>query len=198
MTETKSFIDSMSSKVNVGMDEVVYAFVAKYEDRLFEKKGVLQKRLKKTKQELTDLTNRLRSSIDTSQYERTIPVLDLTSRVERVEVVWESGCYDGPNFKPAIRVNINIEDNVAGRRPARLKKVVEFPISTNDVNRHKELNEKVSDLSAELTEVLTLIKTVSRKERQVRGRIAEMKLKDSGYEGLLNSPDLLALVQLDD
>jgi hypothetical protein len=45
-------------------------------------------------------------------------------------------------------------------------------------------------------EVLTLIKSVSRKERQIRGKISEMKLEQSGFADLMNNTEILQLVQV--
>jgi hypothetical protein len=48
-----------------------------------------------------------------------------------------------------------------------------------------------------MAEVITGIQSVSRKERQIRGKIAAEKLQASGYDALMQSPELLKLIAVD-
>jgi len=65
-------LTSMTSDVNVGMDEVVSVFVSRYETQLFDKKDELGKNIKTVKGELTDLDKRLIASVNKEDYNNTI------------------------------------------------------------------------------------------------------------------------------
>lgn len=187
-----SAVSAMSANVNIGIDEVVSVFVTKYEDQLFDRKTDLSARIKQTKQELTDLENKLKSGVDTSQYESKMPVLGLTSTVESVKVRFNNKLAES---NVAISVKISDDDD-RSRYSGSLTKTFEVSISSADFEENKSLKEKLENLNTELMEVMGLIKSVSRKERQIRGKISEMKLKESGFESLLESEEMLSLVQL--
>lgn len=198
---SKSLVSAMSANVNVGMEEVVSVFVAQYEDNLFEKKKVLSAEIKTTKQDLKDLDKRLETTVETKQFNiAKVPVLNISSKVDEIEVLWVDGGYRAKkNFKPVVRVTIKLKDldkDEDGYR-SEFGKHIDTPIANVDVTTHTSLNETIESLNSELVEVMGLIKSVSRKERQVRGRISAKKLEESGFEGLLNDSEMLALVQLD-
>ncbi len=197
MTSEKA-IAKMTSDVNVGIDEVVSVFVSQYEDNLFTKKKDLSSQIKEVKRSQKDLDTRLKASINTSTYETTIASLGLKSKVEDVDVEWGEGNYrkkSNPSIE--IKVEISDTDKSGDRYHSSMNKTFKFDISKADVKLHKDNKDELESLGNELTEVMGLIKSVSRKERQVRGRISSLKLKDAGYEDLLNDTDILKLVQLD-
>lgn len=185
-------IQQMSSNVNVGLDEVVSVFVSRYETQLFDRKDELGKNIKTIKSELEDLDKRLIGSIDTNPYGITIAVLNITSVVDKVGVEWGKKPEDN-----RVTIHIDVKDNDKSDRYSHsFSKRVTFPTSSKDVKIHDKLNDDLENLKTDLAEVMGLIKSVSRKERQVRGRISEMKLKESGFAGLLDSPELTKLVEL--
>jgi hypothetical protein len=201
---TGKAIELMTSDVNVGIDEVVSVFVSQYEDNLFAKKKELSAEIKRVKKEITALDKRLIADVDRSEYDITVPVLNLKSKVEDVSIIWkgeeDEDDYSSRKVKvSSIVISIEIEDKDKDSDGWRnsITKRVKSKISKTDENLHTALLKEQSSLSSELTEVLGLIKSVSRKERQVRGRISAKKLEASGYEGLLNDSEMLALVQLD-
>lgn len=191
MTE-KNLVESMSANVNVGMDEVVSVFVSRYETALFEKKDDLSDKIKTIKKEQEDLDNRLINSIDKSQYEMTIEPLNVKSNVHEVRVVWSK------DTSPTIKIDIVLKDAAkTGGYHSSLSKAISVKVGKKDISVHDEAVKRLDDLNAELMDVMTKIKAVSRKERQIRGKISEMKLKESGFEGLLENPEMVKLVQLD-
>jgi hypothetical protein len=184
---------AMTTDVNVGMNEVVSVFVAKYEDGLFAKKEELSNRIRVVKGDMTDLVKNLSESVNQSKYETEVEVLGLTTKVTGVEVRWD-GTYKSK--KPFIEVNVGVYDNSSDRDYAAFTKTFNFDISKADVDLNNSLKIELETLNAELMEVMGQIKSVSRKERQIRGKISEMKLEQSGFTELLNNTEMLKLVQL--
>jgi len=183
-------LTSMTSDVNVGMDEVVSVFVSRYETQLFDKKDELGKNIKTVKGELTDLDKRLIASVNKEDYNNTISSLNITTSVEEVGVSWGKK-------ENSINVDIEVKDNDKTNRYSHsFTKTVKLNILDGDIKKHSDLDDSLENLKTELAEVMGLIKAVSRKERQVRGRISEMKLQESGFAGLLDSPELTKLVEL--
>ena len=185
-----SALTSMTSDVNVGMDEVVSVFVSRYETQLFEKKDEVGSNIKFIRNDLSDLDNRLIASIDKEQYNTSIATLNITTKVDEIGVRWGKK----ENY---INVEVEVKDADKNQRySSSFTKNVKVKIMDGDVKLHNDLDDNLENLKTELAEVMGLIKAVSRKERQVRGRISEMKLQESGFAGLLDSPELTKLVQL--
>ncbi len=201
---SKKALQAMTADVNVGIDEVVSVFVSQYEDNLFAKKKELSSEIKRVKSEVKSLDKRLIGSVDRTEYDIKVPVLNLTSKVDEITIVWK-GDEDEDDYRSRkvktssliITLEIKDEDSDGDRYDRSMNKRITKKILKTDENIHTTLLSDLNGLSGELTEVLSLIKSVSRKERQVRGRISARKLEESGYEGLLNDTEMLKLVQLD-
>ena len=185
-----SALTSMTSDVNVGMDEVVSVFVSRYETQLFEKKDEVGSNIKFIRNDLSDLDKRLIASIDKEQYNTSIATLNIATKVDEIGVRWGKK----ENY---INVEVEVKDADKNQRySSSFTKNVKVKILDGDVKLHNSLDDNLENLKTDLAEVMGLIKAVSRKERQVRGRISEMKLQESGFAGLLDSPELTKLVQL--
>jgi hypothetical protein len=186
---SKDLVQDISANVNVGMDEVVSVFVSRYETTLFNKKDELSGKIKVIKNELKDQQTRLEESVNKSHYEVTNDILNISSKVKNVRVDWE---------KSHINIEVNIKDNETekGRYADGFSKTFKIKLEDVEVTTHKERQNEIESLNAELMEVMGLIKSVSRKERQIRGKISEMKLKESGLSTLLENDEMLKLVQL--
>lgn len=183
-------LSAMSSDVNVGMDEVVSVFVSRYETQLFDKKDEVGKNIKTVKAELADLDDRLVAAVDKDQYNTSIISLNISTKVDGVNVNWGKK----ENY---VNIEIEVKDNDKTNRYSHsFTKNVKLAILDGDVKKHTDLDDTLENLKTDLAEVMGLIKAVSRKERQVRGRISEMKLQESGFAGLLDSPELTKLVEL--
>ena len=194
-----SAVASLSTNVNVGMDEVVSVFVSKWEKSLFERKKDLSDKIKQVKDDLKIHTTSLENSVDTSKYEMKIPELGIASTIDSVDVSWaDRDEKRSKDNKSEIIVRVEIADTAnSDRWRSTLDKKFITPISKADVKKHNDLEDELSDLNGELIEVMGLIKSVSRKEREIRGAIAERKLQESGLQSLLEDDSMLQLVKLD-
>jgi hypothetical protein len=185
-------LGQMTTNVQVGMDEVCSVFVAKYEQQLLDKKAELSARIKGTKAAIEQLTDKLLRSVDKSAFEGSIPGVGIKTRVEDVTVQWEKTYYTPGN---SIVIEVKIEDTTGeDKHVGSLRRSVKIP--SDVIDSRKELQATLESENAELLVVMDAIKSISRKERQIRGRIAEMKLENSGMSALINNPELLKLVQL--
>ena len=197
-------LEKINTDVNVGMDEVVTVFLSRWEDTLYAKKEELSKEIKRVKKEIEDHVKVVldQFKLQSGQYEHTIPSLSIKSKVTNVALFWkENDVGYGEKFKtPNARFTVEIKDNEKSdeyRSSSSFTKYFRADISDSDVERHKSLEEEHSELSTELSEILLKIKGIGRKERQVRGKIAEMKLEQGGYSELLENPEMVQLVKLD-
>ena len=196
-TETNSTpntaLSMIQTNVNIGMDEVVNVFVSKYEDGLYVKKDDLSSKIKVVKREIETLDKTLISNTSTSQYETSVVSLGLVSKVESVKVIWATE-HEKTN---KINININIKDiDSKSSYGNSMTKTVVVEIAQTDVVQHKTLLDDLQRLNDDLMNVMNEIKSISRKERQIRGKISEMKLEQSGLNELLNNKDMLSLIQL--
>jgi len=193
-TPANSFLTAMTSNVNVGIDEVVSVFVAKWEDGLFKKKDELSKKIKAAIQEMTDLVKRLVDNVNRSDYEGSIASLGISTKVVAIEVHFDG--YDGDK-RALIVVAVEVKDEDSKRSYGdSFTKYFRLPISQVDVDFNTELKTELEQLNAELVETMGEIKSVSRKERQVRGKISEMKLEQSGLAELAQNTEILKLIEV--
>lgn len=186
-------LNQMSATVNVGMNEVVSVFVAKYEDGLFAKKDELSAEIRTLKQELSDFDKTIIESVDPSEYDVKVPNLGFTFKMGEVDVRWEKNWQGEAN---TYTINVELYDASAKRDGAVFTKSIVKPILPKIVKQREEVKKALESKNAELMEVMGQIKSVSRKERQIRGRISEMKLAESGFSGLLDNPEILKLVEI--
>ena len=186
-------LNQISANVNVGMDEVVSVFVAKYEDGLFAKKDELSAAIRTLKQEMGDFDKTIIESVDPSEYDAKVPTLGFTFKMGEVSIRWEKNWQGEAN---TYTISVDMYDSSAKRDGAVFTKSIVKPIPSKIVKQREEVKKALEDKNAELMEVMSQIKSVGRKERQIRGRISEMKLAESGFSGLLDNPEMLQLVQI--
>lgn len=191
-TALTAALSAMNTNVDVGMNEVVSVFVSKYEDGLFAKKDALSGDIRALKAELAQIDNSVAELVDLSEYATSVPALGFTFAADKAEVVWEGNYYSPKN---TICIVLNMYDK-SDRESAVYSKRINKAIPPSFIAKREEVKQALEEKNAELLEVMTLIKSVSRKERQIRGRISEMKLAESGFSGLLDNPEMLQLVAI--
>lgn len=179
-------------QADVGMNEIVSVFVSRYETGLFAKKDELSAKIKAAKKAVEDHESLVIGSVDRSKYSAKVESLGLTFKCTDVSVNWKST--DGYHSEKAgIKVFIGMND---GRERDAYSKTITLPLSAEAIKERAELTKAVASLESELLETMTQIKAVSRKERELRGRISEMKLQQAGFAELINNPDLQKLIAI--
>jgi septation ring formation regulator EzrA len=180
---------AMTTDLQVSMDDVVSAFVSQYENNLFDRKKELGKDIRALEKDLEQLEEDIKKRVTGDEFAAYSLPFGLTIKVERSSIDYTN---------KIVKFNIEIKERNSSRWSNSITINKTKPIPKPIVKRHDKIQDELKDLRADLSEVLVALKSVTRKERQVRGKIAIRKLEDSGYASLMADPELIALVQLDD
>lgn len=180
---------AMTTDLQVSMDDVVSAFVSQYETNLFTRKDELSKTIKGLEKEASDNHEALLDEVNGSQWEGEKLPFGMTYKVSDGAVNWK-----GKEVSFSIEVKGPKQGYYANT--VSIKKASKIPAKF--LKTHKKIEDQLSELRSELSDVLMSLKQVTRKERQVRGRIAMRKLEDSGYASLMQDAELIKLVQLEE
>lgn len=179
---------AMTADLQVSMDDVVSAFVSQYENNLFARKKELAGELKALESDLEKLDEEVRERVSADEYKVAMP-FGLVVKVDTGNIRWAD---------TEVIFGITIKEKNASRWSNTISINKKKPIPKALVTRYKKITKQLDGLRADLAEVLMNLKSVTRKERQVRGKIALRKLEDSGYASLMADPELVQLVQLDE
>lgn len=181
---------AMQTDIQVSMDDVVSAFVSQYENNLYARKAELSKQIRAIEKDLEENEKDLRAAVNGDEWKGETLPFGLTYEVKQGAVNWKDKVV---NFSISVkeksspeRWGTTITVNKSKAIPAKFIKVKDAA------------EDELNTLRAELSEVLVNLKSVTRKERQVRGRIAMRKLEDSGYASLMQDAELIKLVQIDE
>lgn len=188
---TNEALKQLTTDVNVGMNEVVSVFVSKYEDALFQKKDQLSDSIRDLKKDLADLDKTIIAQAPTAQYEVELPEAfgGLCMYVDDVRVYWKDAYHTKANT-----FDISVVFGQKSPKSRETTKSFSHDISEEHIAKHKQLEQDLATATAELAVVMNDIRSVGRKERQIRGKISELKLQESGMMDLLNNSDLQLLI----
>lgn len=179
---------AMQTDLQISMDDVVSAFVSQYENNLYNRKKELSKDISDVESDISELHKEVRAKLSGKEYAAHKLPFNLKISVDDGSISWDSA---------RITYKVTIEAPGSGyySRSISLEQRKKIPAAL--VNQYKKLTEELEALRKDLSEVLVNLKSVTRKERQVRGRIAIRKLEDSGYSNLMQDAELIQLVQLE-
>lgn len=180
---------AMTTDLQVSMDDVVSAFVSQYENNLFARKKDLGKQIRALEQDLEQVEKDVRGNVTSDEFTDHVLPFGLTIKSNE-------GTIDYLNKRITFGIEISERNSSRWSNNISISKSKKIPAKF--INRHDKIVKQLDALRADLSEVLVNLKSVTRKERQVRGRIALRKLEDSGYASLMADPELVQLVQLDD
>lgn len=189
LVESSAF-KAMQTDIQITMDDVVSAFVSQYENNLFHRKKELTTTVKGLEKELSDIDKTVLGKVTGESYANQNMPFDLRVTVPTGVIRW--GTDDN-----TVAFSITINQGETGRYGNTITFTKHKPIPVAQVRAHEKVATELSVLREELSEVLVSLKSVNRKERQVRGRIAIRKLEDSGYANLMQDEELIKLVQLE-
>lgn len=179
---------AMKTDIEVSMDDVVSAFVSQYENNLYARKKDLTHDIRLFEESLADLNKSVHKKVTGAEFKKTKLPFGLKIKVDDGTIRWEDG-------QVTFGITILKDESRYGNTITLSKKKA---IPAADIKAWKSIIADLEELRSELSEVLVSLKSVNRKERQVRGRIAMRKLEDSGYASLMQDEELLQLVQLED
>lgn len=180
----------MDLNVVIGMEEVTNVFIAQYETNLHSEKSRLQTLISGFSKELTALGKTIKAGVDTKGYTSHDKVLGIIVTVKGVTV-------DMDVSPPTAEIEIKVaDDDKSHNYSDSFRKTFDHPIPKSLLTQTRKINTKLDAAREDLTVVLKGIGSISRKEREVRGRISKLKLEASGFAGLLEDPKMLKLIQL--
>ncbi len=183
----------IETKASVGMSDMVDVFLTKYETDLYNKKSELKSIIKSIEAERTAFHKKVNKSFTWTKYKNLgIPELAITATLaEDHSIDWENAI-----------VTMNVKVSVTkskhnGFGYSSINCAVTQKISKTDINKDKRLLNDIEVRRNELTEIIMLITDMSRKERQIRGRISEKRLEEAGLTNFLQSDEMLQLIHID-
>lgn len=180
---------AMTTDLQVSMDDVVSAFVSQYENNLYARKKDLSKQIRALEEDLGQVEKDVRGNVTSDEFTDHVLPFGLTIKSNEGTIDYA---------KKTITFGIEIKEHNSSRWSNSISINKSKKIPAKFINRHDKIVKQLDALRADLSEVLVNLKSVTRKERQVRGRIALRKLEDSGYASLMADPELIQLVQLEE
>lgn len=190
-------LSGLALNAAVGMDDVISVFITRYEDKQIADRKALQAEIlevnKDIKSVVESVTAAARSAATGHEVNEDNGLFTTTVTVNAdgnaISLDWDKRIATVSMFG---KIKSKSHGGYHGETSGTVK--IELPIEDADADRYKELMAKKTDLTDKLNQVQTNLRDVSRKERQVRGALAQKKLSEAGMDDLLNDSGLLALV----
>jgi|VirMetMinimDraft_7_1064189.scaffolds.fasta_scaffold00786_5 hypothetical protein len=180
---------AMQTDIQISMDDVVSAFVSQYENNLYARKKDLTAQIKAIEAKHEKLTKEVKESANGKALLKEKLPFGLILTLNETAIRWESR---------EVHFTLEIKNpKKSGYYHNSLSVTKSTLITAAKVKEHDKMQEELTELRSILAETLVSLKSVARKEREVRGRIAIRKLEDSGYADLMQDGELAQLVQLD-
>lgn len=194
--ELTTVMANIQTDLKVDMKDVVDVFLSKYENSLHSERTLLQKEMGVINTDIKNLTKKIVDGAESFIKSSLVVTTNLGLVV--VELKLES--------EPTIdwskqQVNYQLGSSVKsvsvheGYRCSSTGTIVGvLPVPAADQTNYHSLMDTKNGLTDKLTVVNNNLRDIGRKERQIKGLLAEKKLQEIGMEGLLNEPSLLALI----
>jgi len=183
----------MTASAKIAMPEVVSVFISKYETDLYDAKSDLQKRIAATKKDIELLDGSATQKADFSKYagEKLAQLKLVTYVSQEITIDWDEGIFTG---------RIGLQTIVKAKEkpvPHSFNYQVHQPVPKALINERKRLREALGDLQGQLQNIIGQISDMSRKERQIKARISELRLKEEGLEGFLQDKQMASMLAID-
>ena len=180
----------LSASASIALPEIVSVFINKYETELYTSKDQLNEKINGLQSELNLLKETVASKADFSKYEKLgIPTFNLTAKVRKsLSIDWESRVVEAMvDFRTPRKANAN-------DLTTRFTETVTAPIIKRDLATFEKISNDLSEARSQLSQILTSLSDMSRKERQVKARISELRLEEQGLTDFLKDEQILALI----
>jgi len=186
VTKTK-LSDVVKTEAAVDMNSIVAFFISKYENTLFDTKKQLSDKINELNSYLNkEFVALIEKEVKIDSYKVTVKALGLTTTAE-LQI-------NTPELERRKRVFIRVTQAEKSQDcNFNLQKSV---VISDDL--HKAYMDKVTEINTlrtSLHETLDKLSNINRKERELRGALAEKTLRDAGVGELFEDETLLNLVQ---
>lgn len=184
----------IKAEAKIAMPEVVSVFISKYESELYDRKAVLQESIAQHNKDLATHEAVVISAADFSKYaDIKVITLNVVSALDGEPALsWGD---------EEVSVNVtfhNVEDKTHRfRESTGFSKRFSSSINKAHLKTHTAILKDTEEATSQLAVILAKIGDMSRKERQVKARISEMRLEEEGLTDFLQDKDMLKLIQID-
>lgn len=187
---TTELSNIIKTDAKIALPEIVSIFVAKHETQLYDQKDALQESISTSQKDLTMHEAVVLGTADFKKYDNiTIPILELVSVLKGdASVNWETGL---------INQTVTFHNVGKGReKHTGFAKSFSMDIGKGYVKTRDSIRKSIQNDTDDLKSILAQISDMSRKERQIKARISEIRLEESGLTDFLKDKEILKLIQL--
>ncbi len=174
------------TNASINMDNIVSVFITKYEKALYERKEFLSNKILRVKKEIdTTFKKELEMFVNLKKYNTVIHPFEINVKSNLnfdLETIVE---------KHTVKIICNSIDH-----SGHFSKEVKVSVSSDIIKKAQEYLNTLTSNTEELTKILYDISSISRKEREVRGKIAEKALRETGFNNLFDDAAILSLIEL--
>ncbi len=190
---TGNLSDIIKAEAKIALPEVVSVFISKYESELYDRKATLQENIAQHTKDLATLEKVVIGAADFSKYNGVkVPELKIVSELkDEINLSW-----DEETVSTVVTFRNTDEENRYDRQTGFSKRFSSTINKTHLKTRIAFLKESAT-LTSQLSVILAKIGDMSRKERQVKARISEMRLEEQGLTEFLNDKEMLLLIKID-
>jgi len=178
----KNSSNEMMLNAKVDMADIVSVFANKYEDALHKDADMARTGIKNLRLDIQNLEKESLASVNVSKLLVKHPLF------ASVKEVHHSLNSDSVNVEFSLL-------NADGGRVATVTK--SFKLLKKFTDKRDKLIRELSDVEGVLTTSLQKLRDLPRKERQIKARIVERKLENSGMSDLLEDTEMQNLIALD-
>jgi len=196
MSDKTKLSSIIKAEARMAMPEIVSIFISKYETELYDRKNNLQESIFELRKDVEILNAKVEKAGDFSKYDNVcVKRLDLVSFLNNdIKVDWEGGTIQ----RSVSFYHLDTKGVVdKSKGSSNFRKTFKENISIKDMKLHEKLHTEIDAASAKLSTVAAKIADMSRKERQVKARISELRLEEQGLTSLLDDQNMLQLIKID-
>lgn len=185
--DNKPLSGIIKAEAKMAMPEIVSVFLSKYETELYEKKAKLTQDIADAKDDYQVSKQAVADKADFSkQHGKYIKELKMYTNVTDIGADLEEGVY---------RAELRLTEDKEKSRGTTIKSL-ENKIAKSDMTNLANARKRIQEMESDLAGTLAKISDMSRKERQVKARISEMRLEEQGLQNLLGDQEMLKLIQI--
>lgn len=198
-TQQIATLDQIKTNLSLDTNDLVNVFISKYEDGLIAQRTSNQALLTGLTKQIKDLSDcvlaeaklYVNQSGVLGTTDNDLFSLTVTVDKDKFKLEWENkyvGYILNHEMKSKTTPTGNYSHSTAGNISGR------YQLAEADICKYGQLMEDKSKITSTLAEINNQLRDVSRKERQVRGRLAEQKFAAAGLDELLQDQSLLQLI----
>jgi hypothetical protein len=182
-------MSEIETEIKVNMDDVVSVFTSKYEEDLYDTKARLTAEIAEGRKVVAKLQKDIVDAIDPSKFIVKNPLFNV--EVGSKSLIEDKGVVEVCFTAVAITPNGGNRRDSYGAQTTR-----DMPVTKKALKELATAKSKLNAFADELNTTMVAIRDISRKERQIRARIIEQNLENSGMESLLKDKGLQKLIAL--